>query len=553
MISRRDKIKSINIKKFRKLKDIEFEFGERITIISGHNSIGKSTILGLIANGSESREKHLLNKQFRSRFNELFDLDHYFDYEKPKEINEEYSVLLEYKYDSNKEIKECKISNHEGRLKIVPRSVDEDGKKLQSTAKINIPTLYLGLSRLIPMGETAKEHLQFTKKQSIEQEDIDYYHECYKAVLGDHNNDKGIFEHRITSSSKHSLIQDFKEYGIQTISSGQDSLSSILTALTSFNNLKKNSEDYHGGILLIDEIDCTLHLSAQKKLFNLLKKECKRLSLQVIATTHSLTFLQEILLAKEDSEKGDIESPLYEICYISGYKVPVKRNDISYRNLKNDLLSASQDIKVSDSYPIVKFYFEDEEAKFLFESIFEEYRNYFSEKIQTVFISLMTSCENLVKLPSRDDYFQTTVIVPDGDVGMDSNTSGLIDYIEEQQNIVKLFGNKSPEEETYNLLKNIYEDDEHRTFFEVYGEKLADTRVEVILKEIDDALNNGNNQKKRRDHFKKWFNQYKSELKAAGFFKYYVEKNFEHFEQFSNDINRAIDYTIRLTTLTKLQ
>ena len=35
---------------FRKLKELKIELGSRLTLIAGHNGIGKSTILGLLAN-----------------------------------------------------------------------------------------------------------------------------------------------------------------------------------------------------------------------------------------------------------------------------------------------------------------------------------------------------------------------------------------------------------------------------------------------------------------------------------------------------------------------
>ncbi|MBQ1762535.1 MAG: AAA family ATPase, partial [Aquincola sp.] len=35
---------------FRKLEDLRIDFADRLTIIAGHNGIGKSTIQGLVAN-----------------------------------------------------------------------------------------------------------------------------------------------------------------------------------------------------------------------------------------------------------------------------------------------------------------------------------------------------------------------------------------------------------------------------------------------------------------------------------------------------------------------
>ena len=45
-------VKSLTFGKppFRKLGNINIEFADRLTLIAGHNGIGKSTILGLVAN-----------------------------------------------------------------------------------------------------------------------------------------------------------------------------------------------------------------------------------------------------------------------------------------------------------------------------------------------------------------------------------------------------------------------------------------------------------------------------------------------------------------------
>ena len=41
---------SFGMPPFRKLGNINIDFAERLTLIAGHNGIGKSTILGLVAN-----------------------------------------------------------------------------------------------------------------------------------------------------------------------------------------------------------------------------------------------------------------------------------------------------------------------------------------------------------------------------------------------------------------------------------------------------------------------------------------------------------------------
>lgn len=551
---RRDKIESIDIKKFRKLKDIKFNLGERLTIISGHNGIGKSTILGLIANASEFKEQSLLNKQFKSRFSEIFKLDIHFDYEKPKENREEYNTLINYTWNNSKIVKQCKISKHNDagkeRLKIVPRTIYSDLEHLsKSTAKVAIPTLYLGLSRLIPIGETTDDNLGFINKQKPDPEVLNYYNQCYNKVM-DYESNESFVELKVKDSLKHTLLLANKEHKENAISSGQDSLSSIITALSSFYSLKKNNPDnYFGGILLIDEIDITLHPVAQKKLVKLLNTQCRQLNLQIIATTHSLTILKEVLQLKTDSEKSILNAPLHEVCYISGFKKPILRSEISYEHLKNDLFSASQSQK---SYPEIKLYTEDAEAKFILDKIIKQKNNNISKNFILKTIALNTDCRNLITLPEKDNYFKTVIIVPDGDTGK-GNTSDLQDTIEHSKNIIKLIGDNSPEENIHDLLSKLVESpDDHDKYYENYSDKLNETRISEILSDLDDKLCQVNKDNKKREAYKNWFRTIENEIDFSGFMDYYIEYNKDEVELFIKLLNEALSDAARLNVMLKL-
>ena len=67
-------IHSIEINSFRLFKDININLGKYLTVISGKNALGKTTILGLIGNSCElkiSEGKPILQKQFRTEFRDI--------------------------------------------------------------------------------------------------------------------------------------------------------------------------------------------------------------------------------------------------------------------------------------------------------------------------------------------------------------------------------------------------------------------------------------------------------------------------------------------------
>ncbi|MDT1827834.1 ATP-binding protein, partial [Acinetobacter baumannii] len=81
-------------------------------------------------------------------------------------------------------------------------------------------------------------------------------------------------------------------YDHESVSVGEDNTGQILMALFSFQKLKEEYVDYHGGILLIDEIDAGLFPAAQVELIKILESFAKRLNLQIIFTTHSPIVIQ---------------------------------------------------------------------------------------------------------------------------------------------------------------------------------------------------------------------------------------------------------------------
>ena len=110
------KIKSISFGDipFRMFRNLTINISERLTVIAGHNGIGKSTLLGLIANGSElksSEGKTLLKRSFQAQLHELFYLDIERDYVK-KTADKPYFTLTYSQPEKEDLIKTCSVSKH---------------------------------------------------------------------------------------------------------------------------------------------------------------------------------------------------------------------------------------------------------------------------------------------------------------------------------------------------------------------------------------------------------------------------------------------------------
>src|SRR5690606_21021833 len=120
-----------------------------------------------------------------------------------------------------------------------------------------------------------------------------------------------IIDHNVKGSKKKSKIPN-TEHSTLAISLGQDSLSSIITALASFKKIQREQEeDYIGGVLVIDEVEAGLHPRAQIKLLNLLKTEANNLNLQVIVTSHSLTIVKYIFDLENPKSNKIMDSVIY--------------------------------------------------------------------------------------------------------------------------------------------------------------------------------------------------------------------------------------------------
>lgn len=283
--------------KFRKLSNISIPIASRLTVIAGHNGIGKSTILALLAHPSgltnrpvkgtpltytTSANTSYFDKTFQANFNEIIHIDPQKDYlEKigpPKTLCEpEVSYLIN---KTETVVKACRLGPRPG-----PNSTSSDARMVARTVKpttavftstdgsitvgpagkIPLPTIYLGMTRVLPIGE-AEPGTASSATTSMHADDAALVTGFInKVISGNKASAAKITSQRIKNTGKVSG-QPLQGFDARCVSLGQDSLGSIALALASFQKISREWAQYPGGLLIVDEIDAGLHPHAIGKL-----------------------------------------------------------------------------------------------------------------------------------------------------------------------------------------------------------------------------------------------------------------------------------------------
>lgn len=338
------------------------------------------------------------------------------------------------------------------------------------------------------------------------------------------------------------------------ISLGQDSLSSIITALASFKKIKRElGEEYIGGLLVIDEIEAGLHPSAQVKLMNLLKSQANSLNLQIVLTSHSLTVIKYIFDLKDPMNQSDLDS----VVYLTDTRMPRLMRDATYTKIKHDMLLVNNNERGSQERKVIKIYFEDDEAEYFFKKILE-YKNStngemaFGVEIRT--ISLKIGSEILVKLAPTDSYFKMAVLIADNDVASRSNNRKIIS---DHRNFCVLPASKfikdnspskerNPESLIYSFIKNRF--DHPKEFKEFWSDSDTYT-TDYVLEHI---LTLSDSDRTNRVRMKSWFNSSLSYFNEQKIIQKWCDENITQVDAFIADLNQAIDEASRNIDMAKV-
>lgn len=512
-------LEELKIRQYRKLENMTLKFNKGINIISGSNGTCKSSLLYIVSNSFQKvTRKNLkrkevisiisnINKLMNPKIESLTRGDKKYNNPAPSIRGELYSCkyfgndaeLKFRRHNSGKEIK---------RFSVRPKYTEGRNEKLPA-----VPIIYLGLFRLFSYGEFQNDEEIREIEAELPEEYSDELRRIYRSftkleILS--GKDRTFSTVNMGEIKKRGNFSTGTE-GIDsnTISAGEDNLYIILTALMS---LRYYSEaEKKPSIILIDELDATLHPGYQIRLYEMMKEYSGKYEIQIFFTSHSLSLIEYALKDREST------SVFY---FLENPNVKLMEN-ITISKIEMWLKTQLQsDIDKEKKIPV---YTEDREAREFLRILFEHFRK--SRNItKDVFgyfhlVDIKISSEALKQLFCYDEILRNnissistgSICILDGDQGS-AVKSGL------SNNIMCLPSDKSPEELCFDYSLKLYEE-EDRNFWsqgklEDCGYTLDFFRMN-IKKEMDEnreeleSLKEKNRSRgKSREFNKKLFNRY---------------------------------------------
>ena len=507
------RINEITINSFRQFKNKTIPIAKRITIISGHNATGKSTLLAILANSCELRKiKPLIKNLFRGEFPEMIRASQEHD---PTSNN----VLVIKCSDISSPPNFLDVpfratwQNNKTRYRLIPK---HNGRE----SKLGYPVIYLGLSRLYPLGECSTK--QSLSKPSIittyfnkNTADKRWMINTYKNILTlNQVSDVDAKIHPDTTKVFVGIKNDI--YNDLCNSAGQDNLGQILLAILSFRKAKNETiekgEEWHGGLFLIDEVDASLHPAAQIRLMDLLLEEANNLDLQIIFTTHSLSILDYYHHSRKfrDSDDNNI---IYLTTQNSDLDVKINP-DIAY--IHNDMLIIDP---AQNTPKKITVFTEDEETRWFLKELLSE-----GTKRLIDLPEMHWGCKELAKL-NHETYpaLKNILFVLDGDFD---------DQQYQDFNVVVLPGGDSPEAVIYNYLLSL--PSEHFLLNNMYG---INKRT---LNEYG-PFSPKYTQSKNREKYKQWFQDNMHAFLSLNVLSFWIDSHKEEINSFNKNFLTKIN------------
>lgn len=513
-------LKDLSINEFRLFKNQDIKLGKYITVFAGENTTGKSTLLGMLGNCAELKKSEgatYFSKKFQAVFHELFKGSKQFD----KSGSGKYKIAVCDDDGTETDYRDFRVTWQKEktgtRFRVIPYQ-NINGKRKDS--KFKLPVIFLGLSRLYPVGEVKDEGIIDRKHKFDSDEHREWFVKNYNEILSNPDDIQDVSNLSIKGMEKKSVAVSTEHYDYLCNSAGQDNVGQILLSILSFKKYREDNPESKGGLLLIDELDATLHQSAEEKLLSLIIHECRELKIQVVFTTHSLSLLEDV--CRRTKYNKEHENNKVELYYFT------KRNYVlqKHRNIPFERIKYYLTNKASLSVPKIKVYSEDEEARWFLNKLIE------NRGFNLEILDINIGCTDLIALLNADPlYFGNVLIVFDGDV-----TEGLLNTINEKHyhNYIKLPGDGMCIEKMFHeYLIGI--EGTHEFYSSVECENSGFTKDYFTNKSPLVTYQNGSDS----DKYKQWFKDHFETLNATCLFEHWKQDNEDIVNNFLDNFTSA--------------
>lgn len=417
-------IERIYIKKYRKLNEVSFNFQPGLNAISGSNGTCKSSLLHIISNSFQKvtrkcewiKDKGALsiigeiNSSLNPKIETLTRGDK--QYNNPAEGIQGKLYSVKYFDGTSLDFRRHNSKNNpndnnaeNSRYAIKPMYRKGSGEMLPFC-----PVVYLGLSRLVPYGEFHNDESISKIAKNLPDEFQKELSELYREFTHISIDLIGV-QKMGDVKTRTEFYSDKKGIDSNTISAGEDNLYILLTALQSLKYYYHSIESRNKieSILLIDELDATLHPAFQIKLLKLMEDYSLKYKIQIFFTTHSLSTLEEML--KNQNNVIYLIDNITDVALMNNpdiYKIKMHLKDETSKEIYMD--------------KIIPIFSEDAEARIMIEGLFDVMEKNYPDfiKVRRFFyiVNVNLGSENLKNIFQDSKLLRTTIksiCILDGD------------------------------------------------------------------------------------------------------------------------------------------
>lgn len=270
-------LKSIEISGggIRGLHPSKVEFKYPITAIAGVNGSGKSTLLALVSCAFHNTSSFL---PFGKNSNYYTYSDFFVFAPEEKGLVSQIEIKSNYLTDITST--SSKVQGEDIRKK------DANGKWNNYKTRPERVVSFLGINRIIPPSEDSKYRAYRgnfkvkTLSDVVKQELIN----SLTAIFGQGYSDITLKEYK---NCRLFYVTNINQYTGYNMGAGENAVLTLLYEILTAGD---------GALIVVDEIELGIHVSAQKKLIEVLKQLCKKKHCQIVSSTHSQYVLDSLPL-----------------------------------------------------------------------------------------------------------------------------------------------------------------------------------------------------------------------------------------------------------------